>query len=1480
MGYEILNKLSFHPVVQTWFRENFESVSPPQEIGWPSIAAQKHTLIMAPTGSGKTLAAFLWSIDELFRQGLKDGKSFKNSKGIHTLYISPLKALNNDIQRNLNKPLGDIYKKLGQRENVVPEIRVMVRTGDTPPGLRQSMLKNPPHILITTPESLYLILNSDRGRTLFSNLRYLIIDEIHSITSNKRGVHLSLSLERLMPLCKKEPVRIGLSATQKPLQRIAAFLGGQQAINNSLNPRPVSIIDCGQKKEMDLKVISPVPDFTDLSDFSVWPAVIDKLYTYILAHRTTLVFLNMRAQTERISRQLNEKHREKTNDPSAIIALSHHGSMSREMRHDVEDKLKNGKIPAVIATSSLELGIDIGSIDLVIQLEAPKSISGALQRVGRSGHLLKASSKGRIIPLYQADLDDAAAIAFAMKTADIEEAIIPENCLDVLAQQIVAEISARHWSRKSLYELFRQSYCYHNLTLDIFDHVLEMLTGRYADSKLPSLQPIINWDRINDNLIALPGSRLKANLNGGTIPDRGYYSVYLADTNTRLGEMEEEFVFESKPGDIFYLGNNEWLLEQIAQDRIIVRPASSHKPRAPFWKGEFGYKSYETAEKVGIFRDKILKDLANNRSVKNMAAAYNLDMDIISNLIKFFQNQKSVTGNIPTNKQIIAEWFYDTADELNLVFHAPFGGRVNAPWAIALAGYIEKFFNNQVQYSYDDDGFILRISARTDFPDFDKILHLGSDEIEKIIIDRISSSPLFAIQFRYNAARSLLLTRSKPGKRIPLWLQRLRAADLLQAVKQYPDFPVLVETYRSCLKDVFDLSALSQVIDEIQSGKIKTKVVQTAYPSPMVSGLLFDFVTNQVYEQDHTLASGEIATVSTELLNQLFARKTIPAILTEHIIKESWEKWQHLTHDSKARDEEQLFLIIKKLGPLSEEELVKRSHKDIQLWIKNLKSDKRISEVTHPSKGLVVTEDLPEFNKFPHIESGMKIIHRYLESEGPVSIQSIADRYSIPRSEVGKILSKLLADGKLIQGKLIKDSEITFWCDQHNFAQLYRRAISVRRSQITGVKRNQYLKFILNWHGISNQNCTIETIINQYQGYVMPLYFLEREILPTRLGGSETGESSTIYNILKESMSNGEIIALYHQNSSETKNLIKFLHRGSGSLFDSGKSDIENTDNMIPELAKVYQFLKEYGASPFQDIEAGTNLPQVQLINTLEHAVRMGLVTTDNHDSFLLMIGSSQKQSKKSYGRTSRHEVRQNVKNYMLFKSGRWFLTSSFAVMGKKISINDKLERQARLLLKRYGILVKEFYRREVGFLPWYQLFQILKKLEWQGEIRRGYFIEGLSGIQFAVPEAVELLSELPEKQNNTKCHIISTIDPALPFGGNIDWGISGKGGEQLEIRRSPGNHIVFMGEEPVFYSENYASRLWIVKSLNIRELETIFKCFKNWLRLSSGIRAIKKIQIDFIDNKLAVETDLARIFYSVGFEKEGSSVVLWPSGI
>jgi ATP-dependent Lhr-like helicase len=1380
MSYAVLNKLSFHPAVQSWFKDQFESVSPPQEKGWPSIAAGQHSLILAPTGSGKTLAAFLWSIDQLLRQGLNDTQFDKNTQGIHTLYISPLKALNNDIQRNLNKPLSEITHHLGHTEKVIPEIRTMVRTGDTPPHLRQSMLKKPPHILITTPESLYLILNSDRGRTLFANLQYLILDEIHSITTNKRGVHLSLSLERLMKLCKNEPVRIGLSATQKPLNRIAAFLGGQISAKISFKPRPVSIIDCGQKKKMDLKVISPVPDFSDLPDFSVWPAVIDKLYDYILAHRTTLVFLNMRAQTERIARQLNVKHREKTDDPSVVIALSHHGSMSREMRYEVEDKLKKGEIPAVIATSSLELGIDIGSIDLVVQLESPKSISGALQRVGRSGHLLKASSKGRIIPLYQADLDDAAAVTQGMKAADIEEVIIPENCLDVLAQQVVAEVSTRQWSRKKLYQLVSQSYCYRNLTLTVFDQVLEMLTGRYADSKLPSLKPVINWDRINDLLITLPGSRLKANLNGGTIPDRGYYGVYLADTNTRLGEMEEEFVFESKPGDIFYLGNNEWFLEQIAQDRIIVRPASSVKPRAPFWKGELGYKSYGTAEKVGAFREKILEDMANNTPVEKMASDYDLDVAITHNLIKYFQNQESMTGQIPTSSRIIVEWFYDTADELNLVFHTSCGGRVNAPWAISVAGFLENHLHSQIQYSFDDDGFILRIRASTEFPDIKNMLNLKSDEIEKLLIDRISSTPLFSIQFRYNAARSLLLARSRPGKRIPLWLQRLRANDLLQAVKGHQDFPVLVETYRSCLQDVFDLSALSNVIDRIQNGKITTKIVQTPHPSPMVSGLIFDFVSNQVYEQDRTLAPGEIATVSSDLLSQVIAKDKIPAILTEDIIKENWERWQNLKYETRAKDKEDLFLIIKRLGPISEKELSKRSHKEIQPWIKKLKSEKRVSQVQTPWEGWVVTEDLQDFSTFQQFKSMNKVIHRYLESEGPVLTQSIADKFSISKKDIDSLFERLQSKNKLVQGKFLKDSAETYWCDRDNFAQLYRRAISIRRKLVSGVKRKTYLRFLLHWNGISRQKPDINTLLSLFQGFLMSPFFFEREILPPRLGVLDFIEISAITDKIGDLIEKGDIIVQCHPGSSDVRNLIKFNRRGEGHTFEKVDEKNKTLDDKDNDMIIVFQFLRENGASYFQDIEEGTNLTSVRLGEILGLLMRNGQITTDNYDSLLSNLKSYVKQSAPRQTRSSRHRLRQNVQNQIYLKSGRWFLTSTFAVMGKKIPLDERLERQARLLLHRYGILVKDFYRHETGLLPWYQLFQVLKKLEWQGEIRRGYFIEGLSGIQFALPEAIELLSSLPGKDLIEDSAIISTIDPALPFGMNIDWGLTDENGKNL----------------------------------------------------------------------------------------------------
>ncbi len=1493
MAESILQQLTFHPVIQSWFEDSFKSVSPPQEKGWPSIRAGNHSLILAPTGSGKTLAAFLSSIDDLFRQGIEDPEFEKNPSGIHTLYISPLKALNNDIQRNLLTPLNgiqNIAKEVGIPEF---EIRTMVRTGDTPPHLRQAMLKKPPHILITTPESLYLILNSEKGRQLFSNLRYVIVDEIHSITTNKRGVHLNLSLERLMPLCHKEPVRIGLSATQKPLKRIADYLGGQKWNGKEFIKRPVSIIDCGQRKKMDLKVISPIADFSELPEASVWPAVYNKLYDLITSHKTTLVFVNMRSQVEKIAHKLNEMHQKKCGDSEDQLALSHHGSMSREMRYGVEEKLKQGQIPAVIATSSLELGIDIGSIDLVIHLEAPKSVSGGLQRVGRSGHLLKATSKGRIIPLYMADLDDAVAIAACMKKGDIEEISIPQNCLDVLAQQIVAEIAARTWQREALYRQYKQSYCYQNLSQNSFDQVLEMLTGRYAETKIPALQPVINWDRVNDRLIALPGSRLLSNLNGGTIPDRGYYGVYLAETNTRLGEMEEEFVFESRVGDIFYLGNTEWRINTIIQDRIIVTPAVSVTPRAPFWKGEFGYQNATTAEKVGAFRETLTDELKRSDSIKTLADKYDTDEPILTNLIKYFKKQINATQHIPTHSQIIAEYFHDAAGELHLVIHAPFGGRVNAAWAIVIAALLEERLKSEVQYSFDDDGFILRLRGTTEIPDIEPLFQISSTEISRILTDKLATSPVFAIQFRYSAARALLLARSRPGKRIPLWLQRLRATDLYQSIQKYPDFPILVETYRTCLEDVFDLNALLGIIHRINGGQIQINVVQTSSPSPMVSGLIFDFVSSQVYEQDRTRAPGQVAMVSNDLLTEILSRDTIPAIITQEIIAESRARWQSLHPEKQARDIEQLHLIIKKLSPLENEDLKIRSRQEPDPWLQSLHADGRICKVPNPYQGWIATEDISLFSEPRSKATKLLFLRRFLENEGPISISMIRKKLIIPETVLKVLLEELYQEKVVVKGLLIKNDWDLYWCNRDNFAELYRRAIGRQRRQTTAVDRPTYYRFLLHWHHLVGKSTTATNLFKQYSGLQFQPNYLERELwrrrfnrYSDRLTAVETSQrdvstyqnldSEEIDEVFKTTVRNGQIILL-SPREKDTKNTFYFIERGQGNLFHSLLQNEEKDLNEDKDSEFILSFLKQNGSSPYADIELGTGISGTILNQTLQKLLLAGDITTDNYAVFIRNIETNPHVQKISL---KRHQVKQKVQNQLLIKEGQWFLTSSFAVMGKAMTDQERIEQQARLLLKRHGILVKEWYRREKGFAPWYQIFQALKRLEWQGEILRGYFIEGLSGIQYALPEAVELLKVLPDTKKSPRSVLINTSDPALPFGGNVDWDLKDSSGESISITRLPGNHLLFIAEQPKVYSENYGRKLYTLQGFDANESRTVAEALKDWLRLPPNFRPVKKIVISEIDRIPAIKSSLAKKILDCGYELDGKNIVLWPSGV
>ncbi len=1484
MSTSIFKNLGFHPATEKWFGERFDHPSPPQSMGWPKIAAGDHTLILAPTGSGKTLASFLWCLDDLFRQGLEtDATAFEaNSRGVHTLYISPLKALNNDIHRNLEEPLSGIRRAARELGFEPPTIRKAVRTGDTPSHLRQSMVKKPPHILITTPESLYLLLTSEKGRLIFRHLKYVIVDEIHAICNNKRGVHLSLSLERLMGVLDHEPTRIGLSATQKPLERVAAYLGGlsYDPTTAKHRPRPVTIVDAGQRKDMDVRVISPVLDWSDLPDASVWPLVIDKLYDLIISHRNTLVFVNMRAQSEKVARQLNEKHRQLTGDPDAELALAHHGSISREMRYETEARLKAGDIPVVIATASLELGIDIGSIDLVVQLQSPGTVSSGLQRVGRSGHVLDSTSKGRIIPLYQADVDDCLAITQAMVKRDIEETSIPENALDVLSQHIVAEVAMRDWPRLGLYHLLRNSYCYRHLSEIAFNNVIDMLSGRFGDTELRALQPRLTWDRVNDMLIARRGSRLLSVMNGGTIEDRGYYGVYLEGANTRLGEVEEEFVFESKVGDIFFLGNNEWRITEITRDRILVTPRGSTKPRAPFWKGEPMFRDFITSRKIGAFRKELMTS-----EVLSPAALF-ADENTVAGLKHFLERQQEHTHHVPTDHDIVVEYFRDAVNEPQIVIHAPFGGRVVGAWATALGSALEKRFGLQVQFTYDDDGMLFRLLDADEPPDIEKLFRLSFDDIKGLLIEAISQTPMFIVRFRHNATRALLLTRSRTDKRIPLWLQRLRGADLLQTVRDIPDFPILLETYRDCLQDLFDIDSLNIVLDEIQSGATKIHYVHTSSPSPMTAGLMFRFLSEQMYDYDRFRTTGHAAEISSELLADILTRDEIPTIISREIVDEAQRHWQFLSPERLAKDSEDCFELIDKLGPLDLKEIDQRCATNSNAWIEELSDKNRILSV-HDKWMSQATYDL-----LLH-ENKKEIVRRFLRVVGPKSTTQIYDELAVDTDNLDIILNELYEEKEVVRGRLVIGVNEEQWCDRDNFALLYRQAIAARRQAHQPGDRSAFFQFQMHWHHITKNSASMDNIISQYAGLSFPLYFFERDMLSSRFSDNQNGQSQ-----FSDKIETGEVMPIAAKPEGG-RYTIRFNLRGQEHIFSDREELETRADGLENEMRTVLQFLRDNGASPHRDIRDGTGLSSSQVDETLTMLSRQGLVSCDHLASFLALLQNDAALEAKpennwhtnirqpwmrSQARRPRRPFvpKHDIQARLHQRKGRWFTTSSFAVMGKSIPPAKRAEIQARLLLQRYGIVVKEFYRREGVLVPWYFIFQVLKRMEWSGEIRRGYFIDGLSGVQFATDEALRLLEKINANQISVgpTTRLLSTIDPALPFGGQLEWGLADANGTKITVTRSASNHIYFSAAEPIVYLENFASRLFTTGKATRQNMKDMPEHLKTWLRFPEPLRPRKRIEIVTIDNQPAARHEFASLFQNFGFEIDGENLVLWPSNL
>ena len=762
----------FHPLIRKWFTETLGKPSEPQRMGWPAIASGSHTLILAPTGTGKTLAAFLWELNALIVEGMKEPLA----NGVHLLYISPLKALNNDIQRNLEMPLAELKGRFEDAGKPFPEIRVGVRTGDTPPSARARMLRKAPHILITTPESLNIMLTSLRGRGMFHSTRAVIVDEIHAIAGSKRGAHLALTLERLEALTGQAPQRIGLSATQRPLDEVARYLGGCEPGSGD-DPvfRQVTVVDCGLTKKMEISIQSPVPDLANVSG-SVWPAVAPLVLDHIRASKTTLVFVNNRAQAEKIAARVNALAEEE-------IAQPYHGSLSRERRHMLEERLKAGALRALVTTSSLELGIDIGSVDLVVQLQSPKRVSAALQRVGRAGHTLGVASRGVLVPTFRDDAMEISAIVAAMRAGEVEPTRVVQNSLDVLAQVIVAAASVDDWTAADLFDLARRAYPYHRLTHAAFDEVLSMLSGKYPSDIAGELEARLTWDRVTDRVTGDRAARMTAVISGGTIPDRGLYTVNLPD-RTRLGELDEEFVHESRVGDAFQLGSTTWRIAAIEHDRVIVNPAPGMPARMPFWHGEYGARSLELSHRVGELR----RELSSGVAAEVLREKYGCDDATAHTLTQYVGAQRAATGIVPDDRNIVIEHFRDETGSVRVVVHAAFGGRVNAPWGMALAQRARETLGGvDVQVQTTDDGVMLRlpVTAATERDDpwfVSGLLGLSAPEAEQLVMEEVGSTSLFGARFRMNAARALLLPRGNPRRRMPLWLQRLKSLDLLQKI--------------------------------------------------------------------------------------------------------------------------------------------------------------------------------------------------------------------------------------------------------------------------------------------------------------------------------------------------------------------------------------------------------------------------------------------------------------------------------------------------------------------------------------------------------------------------------------------------------------------------------------------------------------------------------------------------------------------------
>ncbi|MEA2518387.1 MAG: ATP-dependent helicase Lhr and Lhr-like helicase [Chloroflexota bacterium] len=1436
----------FSPAVRAWFESSFAAPTQAQADGWAAIANGHHTLIHAPTGSGKTLAAFLWTLDRLAASPPRPTPTKQNPGSIRVLYVSPLKALTYDVERNLRAPLAGIALAAAKLGEPVPDITVASRTGDTTSEDRRNIARRPPDILITTPESLYLMLTS-QAREVLRGVQHVIVDEVHAIAGSKRGAHLALSLERLDHLVRASegstaPQRIGLSATQRPLELIARFLGG-------VGPdRAVTVVDAGSRKPLDLQVIVPIEDMTRPGELlpldqqpggpatapearvSIWPAIHPKILELIRSHRSTIVFTNSRRLSERLAQRLNELAGEE-------LVRAHHGSVAREQRMQIEDDLKAGRSPAIVATSSLELGIDMGAVDLVIQVESPTSVARGLQRVGRAGHQVGAPSKGVIFPKYRGDLLEAAVVTRRMHEGAIEATAIPRNPLDVLAQQVVAMTVMDFWTVDELLATVNRATPYETLGREVLEGVLGMLSGAYPSDEFAELKPRITWDRATDVIAGRRDARVVAVTSGGTIPDRGLFGVFMVGEagtpGRRVGELDEEMVYESRTGEVITLGASSWRIEEISHDRVTVSPAPGVPGKLPFWHGDAVGRPIELGRALGAFVGEAEVDLARGprgraAMIGRLREFHDLDAWAAENLVAYLEDEREAAGALPTDRRIVVQRFRDELGDWRLVLLTPFGGRVHAPWSIALEARLGERLATDVRTIWSDDGIAIRLPDGDDVASIaEELLFPDPEEVEDIIVGQVSSSALFASRFRENAARALLLPRRRPGTRTPLWQQRQRAADLLAVASRYGSFPILVETYREVLSDVFDLPALRDVLGGIGRREIAIHSVETAKASPFASSLLFDYVAAYMYDGDAPLAERRAGalTLDRDLLRELLGQEELRELLDPDALADLELNLQLLTDDRLASTADQLHDVLRRLGDLSADEIGARSEGGAaagDAWLTELIASRRavaariagderwiaIEDVARYRDGVGVSPAAGVPGAFLGPAAGALdgLLARYARTHGPFLTPDPAHRWGLPVGIVDDALERLLSAGTVLRGEFRPGGAEREWIDPDVLRLLRRRSLARLRREVEPVDPAAFARFLPAWQGVTaageraaapRQEAALERladVIDQLGGLALPASVLERDILPARVPGYQP-------RLLDELGALGEVAWVGRGSLGRDDGRIVLVRPGRELIRPVGPVDAAERPS-DPRHERIREHLERRGASFYRELfaAAGGGADR-DVLDALWDLVWAGEVTNDTFGPLRAL----------RWKRTARDARRRPGRLTSLGPpeaAGRWSLVQPPAG-----TPTERLHATALALLDRPGIVTREAVATEQVDGGFSAVYPILRALEEAGRIRRGYFVEGLGAAQFALAGAIERLRSVREPGRDAAertVHLLAAADPANPYGAAIPWPRRGEE-DRRPLQRAAGAYVVVVDGVAVLYVDRGGGSLQVL---------------------------------------------------------------------